>query len=84
MPPSEKEPKYVCLKLEKEVNIKNLENSLHEFRLSEGWQQQTDVFRWKDIVEFLFLAEGQENPKLYEKYALKKIKKDFTFEEISR
>ena len=76
---AEKEPKYVCLKLDKLVSIRMLKDLLTDFEDNHIFNDEW--FYWRDIVELLFKAEGQKDPKLYEKF---EVKKKFTFEERSR
>ena len=84
------EPKYLCLKLSKSVDIEQLYDNLKPIvkELREKLHPpyaRTDadvgiVFppQWKDLVEILLKADGSwdKKPELYMKYSVEKIKED--------
>lgn len=74
--------KYVCLKLQRSLDIVRLRDMLNEY--IDGDTAIGISVKWLDLAEILLKADGSwdKKPFLYNKYELKK--KDYEFEEISR
>ncbi len=76
----EKEPEYLCLKLNKKVNPIQLDIDIYHFgqRNVNMRDNSKNNLTWKDYAEILLRAEGSwdENPRLYKKYKVTKVEED--------